>query len=501
MDNHSSLKKHQLTEDRSWPDGRHGCLFYIPERSYYITACGVIVLVNSENSDCHGYSNVIIEGFGAFIYASGYAGFHGEKEMDRYWTEYLELSRSAGIYPDELDTVSLLQRECTCWLRRNKLILNEFKDGYTGDLDHLFNYTLLSQIKTLSNSIEDLMWRMEPLVRIPHTQENEWRYVSYAQCSRGGLYRKHNEMDPPPDEGCCICEDEKIANGFTAFFINYIASVHLCNHFILTPDPDLVARKFAYGLDIAKGGTCTFADLEFVFDGLDCKQVYDGYIEHRQTRILRGLKRDSEFAIASEQTQKQKFFKILLEQELEYFDKNAPVHRYLSEQQSQILYRYTRDFLRYLMAPLDDLQETAHLRRQMENLFPELRKKQLTHPAPQRTDYSKPLLRSSFDGKLEDVYRKLVANNYLMPNQKDLFCKAMTFHLEPDERILWKGKIYQLAAFIDYAYALSPIAPWNAAVAWTCRGKNMTPEQLLNNKPAADDSKNEEDWKKLFKDI
>lgn len=111
-----------------------------------------------------------------------------------------------------------------------------------------------------------------------------------------------------------------------------------------------------------------------------------------------------------------------------------------------------------------------------------------------------PTLRNSFYNKLKDVYVLLVTENYVMPNIEEKFIKAMTFQLQPDERIIWKGKKYELASFINYAFEGAENR-WYAAYSWTVKGKNVGSEDLKNvfNKSAKDNSVAL--WKERFKKI
>ena len=85
MDNNSLFTTRQLTEYRKWPDGRKGCLFYIPQLHKFDTEeIGGIYLVKSpfrkldkigEFNQLHkteiealNREDCIIANFGAFLY-------------------------------------------------------------------------------------------------------------------------------------------------------------------------------------------------------------------------------------------------------------------------------------------------------------------------------------------------------------------------------------------------------------------------------------------------
>lgn len=502
MNTASVFNIRQLTEYREWPDSRKGYLVYIPEKSYLIHHGGIFIVdsLSQESYNKISPSNCVIEGFGALIYSLKWSEFDDSKIKNNYWKIYKNwLKKNTDKDTNDVDTII---RECRYWLNRNKLLLTELWDGYTGDKDHLFDQIILHKMQELSRSYRVLMWELSPTIRIPNPNNTRTAYMHYMQCdSKSILYLMHNEKDEEEDyKNCyCISHDKKILAGFEARFINFVTAYYVCDRLRLTPSPDKCAMDIVYSLDELKEGWIAFQEINFAFEELDCQKTYDEYIKTQSIPIIKNLKRDSSYVISSDQTKIQRMYKCLFKEEAGLYDRERQIDSYLSKEQAQTLYAYTRDFFRYLLLHIEGDAEELQYTEQFYSLFPD-GKHNTTIDQPQSVYNNLPLLRNSFHGKLALVYDILVTNNYVMPNNEELFEKIMTFQVQTDERLVWKGKVYELASFIYYAYEGSGENTWNAACFWKIKNKDQNPK-LKNNYNRSTNDESIAEWRKRFKDI
>ena len=389
----------QLTEYRRWPDGRKGCLFYIPDHSWANGPTrGAIYILNSpwrkedeigEFNQLHQIeskalddAHCIIRGFGALLYSLKWKknDIVRAKEL---WNQYCE-----WIYQDYTEIPSAILNlywECSNWSARKRKVLNAFHEDYVGRIaiESLYRDVFVNDLMTKYASVDAQMWKTSPVIRIPNTKnatyqilkhniknkktlkrfekklstlfpidyyylqynfENEQLELTHEENTFFYYVKEHDSLTPSMTE----LVSEPMGNGFAALFLNYLMTHHILEYINREEDID-VCVQLLWGTFIAETPPLTFNDLDFSFSGLNSKQVYDCYIKRRMIDIDSLCKTASSDSLDSEQTKKWKRYSILFSAELELYDVENKIIEYLSPEQGNILLSYTRDFFRYVL--------------------------------------------------------------------------------------------------------------------------------------------------------
>ncbi len=371
MNNHSSLKIRQLTEYRSWPDGRQGCLFYIP----FLTNIddlifGGIYLMDApwrKEDKVGDYDNLhqcewemlnddncLIGGFGALIYAQQWNLFEHRNTIAAKWKQYCEeINRKTGRDYSDMDH---LKAECICWEERKPDLLEAFMpDAEKEGPDGLFDFLISHRMEHIQNDIYTLMWEFRTII---HSADNSTAFQAkygipvVAMLNRNGTH------------------GEQVAAGFKASFINYLASLHAVQTVMML---DSLEKKVKLFLSFFENGQLMTMD-QIVFDiyGTNCKELFDTYIKATKRFAVNRVISDPEL-LNRQPTNKNewRYFKEMLLIETDLY-RHTGINDYLTQNQVQALGKYTQEFLHYL--------------EQIYRGFPEALEEE-ENPIPEKGDY------------------------------------------------------------------------------------------------------------------
>ena len=395
----------QLTEYREWPDGRKGCLFYIPKlQKFDAEEFGGIYLVKStfrkldkigEFNQLHeaelqalNQDDCIIANFGAFLYSVEF-DWAAEKNYDTvidYWHDYCEWMNQFQT-PEE-DEWDRLFPESRLWLQRNKDFLTAYT-GYRRDSfkQYLFDRIVLNEVMKKMSSTYDWMWNVSPYIQIPNKTGATYKiegndlpekkdaklysdqlgkqypiqYYIYRDSKKIALTRCHEEFhllwyDNKKD--CLVPileyseEDGDIISGFPAMFTNFIASHWVYEQIINSSEPDVRTKLLLKSFSPSES-SIDIGALEFSFFGMDCEEVYKNYIKILLKNAEYAGKAKSHDPLDSEQRKQWRYYATAFDIEKSLYELGQDIYVYLSNEQAETLRTYTRDFFRYLLKMIE----------------------------------------------------------------------------------------------------------------------------------------------------
>lgn len=483
MDNNSLFTTRQLTEYRKWPDGRKGCLFYIPQLHKFDTEeIGGIYLVKSpfrkldkigEFNQLHkteiealNREDCIIANFGAFLYSVNFDwGF--ERNYDtviNYWQDYCEWTNQFRS-PEEKGW-EILFSESRFWLQRDK----DFLASYVGfrlnsHKEFLFDRIVLDEVMKKMASTYDMMWNVSPYILIPNKLGTSYQvanndlpdgkdvksyidqlekhypiqYYLYRNPQKIALTKNHEEFhflwyDKKND---CLNpileyseEDGDIISGFPAMFTNFIASHWAYEQITNSNELDQRTKTFLDCFVLGENSINIDA-LEFSFFGMDCEEVYKNYIKILLESAEYAGRAKSHDPLDSEQRKQWRYYATVFDIEKSLYELGQNIYDYLSNEQAETLRTYTRDFFRYLLKMIEGSEFYEEELDAFKTLFEDaslLPQRLGTKPIRKLksiTELPEPKLKNNKRVDMEDVYNYIIERKKVDPDFEEM-CNTLT---------------------------------------------------------------------------
>lgn len=428
----------QITGYQTWPDGRQGCLFFIPNFYYWGHSCDLIALIDSPvrkedtigacdtlhkaELDAINKQNVIALGYFA---ALTYRFFELDQPdaidlVDLFddfeeWDHYYARKRN-GASPVFRYDADLFYFETEGIRESNMPYLNQlFKPFFSNDcknLDELFRFAykipLLNWLEKDETQLSELAFE----VQFDDPEDPEDGYIAEYSLDDHIL--------------CVPGAKQWTISGFQAFFMNYAMANFTCTDF----------RKKAYNGDFIPAvntlyeriwyGELKYDDVEIDHRKLNLKQIYDAYIQDAQSKIFDTLKaRFVSFSIMDEKSQQIKVLKLLFQREWNKAQKSNPFILRLKKIHRQLLHIGLQYFFLYILGLIKDDQEayTAcyNLMNNVEQPEPALPQSEETKPALEPIpNLDKPKLRKDGKPSYEEIYNYIKTRVKYDPEFKNI---------------------------------------------------------------------------------
>lgn len=512
-----SLFTRQLTSFREWPDKKKGALFYVydpdavfpydyivlidsPARS--LDKIGAYDQLHEAEIKAISKDSVVIAGYAAFLI---FRFFEEERKRQidilpffsdtNEWKTYCkrnEQQREFDFYNYMIEWNAVIN----CKQQYLNIILKPFLAGlFSHDLSCLLYLAYQVPFRLFLTDNHTLFYDLEMKIRFydPQNMDNKW-IANYNKDKRKWLLSSTSKF-PNID-------------GFMAFIMNYAAANAVCSEFLkYTPVSNFITSIN----ELIKRIWSEYVDYEYLNikpRELNPRLIYDAYIAVAQEDIMYTLSKKSvPFTIMDENKKKAIVLKHLFRKEWKKARQQINQMPYISKTHRKLLDIALNYFFDYILQLLKDFPDEYNECKQLINndtstnaQTSETIATENTQTTTTTTHEPRPLLRNSFINNLDKVYDILVLENLVLPNQFELFEKAMTLQLQPEQRIIWKGLKYKLASFIAYAYEGSQSNTWLAANAWCWKGKPVTPE-LKDHLFKSHTDESAKKWKELFQNL
>ena len=318
---------YQLTEYREdWPNGKKGCLFYIPEIEEFGHGLGTICLIDAwwrkddeiglynELHQCEwelAAENCIIRGYGAFLIRLGWIERNFEAVPER-WELYCKWEDEVKKLPWH-HPMERIAEECDNWLRRDDEVLQSYLQDKedSGSFMYLtMRDTIRYTVKQVIDDIPTMMWKMQPVIKWDLKNNGYGSWATY-----------YHELDIMMSGGKDFVE----FGGFRASMLNYFSAHYVCQKVLEEEDEHKAAewvRNGFYHYDDDVEHTITLNDIPFVFNGLDIETVYECYRTIREEKIITRLKSKFKFAYCSDEEKKEQILHEMLFYESIWFPDN-----------------------------------------------------------------------------------------------------------------------------------------------------------------------------------
>ena len=508
-----SFISRQLTPFREWPDGKKGALFYIRDHTLYEPFWDAIVIIDSpvREEDEIGSHDALHEIEKKAIseettVLTGFVAFLINRFLDRQDKEHLNLNRFinafAGItqwknYYDEKQNLHIaddklfygeLQAIVDCKKEYLDVLMEPYFSEFDADTNSLFYMAYKALLLNWLKSDQALLYNLELKIRFEDSDNRKW-IAEYDRKKRRWSLPLNNKL--------------RYIEGLRAFILNYTAAFAICSDF----RDDTSAANFIEEVEtlIEKiwGDAVDYDELNIKHRELDIRHIYDAYIHVVQGEIYDVLSKKSlPFTIMDENQKKAFVLKYLFVREWKKVQNKTDNLTFISKNHRKLLdiaLKFFFDYIRQLIKDFpDEYNEcTALMNPTHEPGEPPVTPEDTPDTMPQNV----PLLRNSFIKNLRQVYDILVLENFVLPDRYELFENAMTFRLAPDQHIVWKGKKYELASFIDYAFEGTGEDKWLAATLWSCKGEIQTPAKLKGNLNRIPTDNSVRQWRERFKNL
>ena len=336
---------YQLTEYREdWPNGKKGCLFYIPEIEEFEHGLGTICLIDAwwrkddeiglynELHQCEwelAAENCIIRGYGAFLIRLGWIERNFEAVPER-WELYCKWEDEVKKLPWH-HPMERIAEECDNWLRRDDDVLQAYLQDKVDSGSFMYltiRDTIRYTVKQVIDEIPTMMWKMQPVIKWDLENNGYGSWATY-----------YHEVDSMMSEG----RDYVELGGFRASMLNYFAAHYLCQKVLDEEDENKAAewmRNGFYHIDDDVEHTITLNDIPFVFNGLDIEAVYECYRTVREEKIITRLKKEFKFAYCSDEEKKEQILhEMLFYESLWISDDDIRFLNHMSEETKDHLHR------------------------------------------------------------------------------------------------------------------------------------------------------------------
>ena len=507
-----SFFSRQLTPFREWPDGKKGILFYVKDPSLRYRLDDAIVLIDSPiraNDELGAYDTLHKKEVSMIsadtIVISGYAAFIIYRFLDKKEKSHMD---ALNFFADLNEWYSYYENRIYC-----------FSSDYS-----FFMSELQAIIDCKQQIVNELM---KPFFSVLERDINPFLYVAYEIPLKKWIEKDHalifnqnmkiifsdhdnanatlradykNEQKKWIVSGdYCFC----YIKGIQAFFLNHSVAYSVCNEFVqFASMGDFIAdvdklMKYLWTEPV------NYDELFCLPQEFDFKSIYDTYVESVLKPIYERLSLQSiQFNFMDENKKKAIALKELFLQEWEDAKNNEDAISHISDRNRELLNFSLQYFFDYIRQLIKDFPDEYNECTALMNPTQEPDEPAVT-PAdtPDTMPLNVPLLRNSFIKNLRQVYDILVLENFVLPDCYELFENAMTFRLEPDQHIVWKGKKYELASFIDYAFEGTGEDKWLAATLWSCKGEIQTPAKLKGNLNRIPTDNSVKQWRERFKNL
>lgn len=355
---------YQLTEYREdWPNGKKGCLFYIPEIEEFGHGYGTICLIDAwwRKDDVIGMHNVlhhiewdlatdscIVRGFGAFLIRLGWIERNFEAVPER-WSLYCkwvdENKKLRWNHPMEQ-----IAEECYNWLRRDDDVLQKYLNEQEDEGLYLYltiRDTIRYVVKQVIDDIPTMMWQMQPVIKWDINDNSNGSWMTY-----------YVDLDTMMSEGKSWFE----FMGFRASMLNYFAAHYICRKVLQEEDESKAAEWICdgfYHYEDEVQHSITLNKIPFVYNGLDIGAVYDCYRNRRKELITIQLKKEIDFAFGSEEEKNaQIIHEMLYYEHMFYPFEQHPLEKYMSEKTKsnlkRLLFHYMMSVISLYNEPCSD---------------------------------------------------------------------------------------------------------------------------------------------------
>ena len=505
----------QLTTFREWPDNKNGALFYVYDPdAVFPSDCIVLIDSPARRLDKIGAydqlheaeikaisdDSTVIAGYAAFLI---FRFFEEERKRQidilpffsdtNEWKTYCkrnEQHREFDFYNYMIEWNAVIH----CKQQYLNILLKPFLAGLTFDDSNCLLYLAYEvPLRLFLTDNHTLFYDLGMKIRFcnPQNMDNKW-IATYEKDKRKWL----------------LASTSKFPNidGFMAFMMNYAAANAVCSDFLkynsvsnfIASINELIKRIWSEYVD--------YEQLNIKPRELNLRLIYDAYIAVAQEDIIYTLSKKSvPFTIMDEDKRKAIVLKHLFRKEWKKAQQQTNQMPYISKNHRKLLGIALKYFFDYILQLLKDFPDECNECKQLINNDTSSNEQTSRNidsatTTATTTHEPRPLLRNSFINNLDKVYDILVLENLVLPNQFELFEKAMTLQLQPEQRIIWKGLKYKLASFIAYAYEGSQSNTWLAANAWCWKGKPVTPE-LKDHLFKSHTDESAKKWKELFQNL
>lgn len=327
----------QLTEYREWSDGRKGYLFYVSNRQDGTRiGRGCLALINGNSLEWEVFESVderqvITGGFWAFLIAQGCIKLKQRDQLETLWRVYCEYQENlfgdCFLEKREIHEMHILEDEADIWInfpvdKADIAIRQLYPDATIADFKQLVTFFLRSKMKQYEQDTYRLMWELQPYLYFPKDHR-------IAICDRTSLVSSvwFLSFSESPDFEIV---------GFPARLLNYMVSHFACQEGTKMDDADKLShwihKCFAF-IDYLTNGAILPEWIDFDFDGMNIKDIYEAYIEECRKYCTIKLLKNSDFAYASPQEQEYRIIHDIVRDECNTQKIQNPILPYLTEKQ------------------------------------------------------------------------------------------------------------------------------------------------------------------------
>ncbi len=500
------LSFQQITEYRTWNDQRKACLFYIQNSSTPKMNEDMLVLIDSpirkndepgEFDKLHqaelesiNEEDIILKGYTVHLFVKFIKYLDGwDVDIEQEWINYYDNPYNSGVdfnlfFKKECENIGNMQVEhlfefCNiCQPRKIKDIT---------ELKRILGYFFYIPIKNWIEQINILSNFITPNIEFTEPNDNTQTFIAHYN-------PKKHIYTTPQNKHWNI-------QGFQAFLIyagfayqlfNELNNKINANHRSQITDGIHELGQYIWNTD--KTPPINYNEYNIHSHKIKTDNIRDIYIKQEVDKIKNILKRYPSIQLLAEEEKMAYIYKKIFHKEWEKAKKSKQSLICLSKEHNNVLKSELDDFFKHILTRIKPYEkyynECTDLMKKEEGY--QNNNDQETDTITQNyTNPNFPILRNSFANNLNEVYEILTGNNFVpkMLCSKELFIKNMKGETS-NQKLIWTGKKYELASFIEYAFQKIPVPAWYAAEAWICNKKDITPSSLKNifNKSINDNS-------------
>lgn len=453
----------QLTEYREWPDGRKGCLMYIPypidENDYY---GGAVYLIDSPfrrlfkrikcDSLCSSEitklndSNRIVAGFGALILSVlAHNKDWGDSRLDvqKLWDAY-------RVPPIMYETgMHVILYQCELWMKRQQNIYAEFLNEI-GAYDRIHRSVKSAISRALVKVVygdESELSGFYPHVKVEdrNAPEKNGQYASYYY----------------GDESFRLNLDTDIQIfGFTARVINHALERYVGNAFIdANTFDESIFILYNNLMDVPDN--LSFKDITFRWKAALRKSEQPKYMENDEKWVRHFLETEDEYMLASKKKQDMMVFDYMFRKELKYFDYENPIMQYFSIEQKEMIKAQVRDYFMMLLTKLKGSNYYAGRFKDLENKFGKI---MIEHSSVEQHPSKFEFIRSNDPEQIKLIHTRIELSLNSPAKLRDILKQ-----LAAEQKLALPEKAVDIFPYVQKMWPQCTINPHSFATTWARR--------------------------------